>query len=346
MKLAPAAARIVADAQHEASRRKHGAVTAEHLLFALLAHGVAWRAKLPPPCRQGLRAIVARELDRLPATNAYRDAIPPALAKDVVDALRPSRWSIRETPIAPRELLVRLWLVPRVRDWFGEAQMDDALVDDVVMDATALAAGLRHLTVQPEHFLRVIAGQRWLAPFFGFDAPPALAAELDRRLPLLPSHLRDEQPSLREDLAVLVAKTKVNARMAQRPATADMLLCIALRDDEIFALFEAADMNVPALQQFLAHGHRDVPPAPTSGLVDVVFHDDDFTPIELVKEIMERKFQLPPGESKQRIHTAHDEGEVVVATLRADDAILRADETRLRARDIRVPLRVTLRSAS
>ena len=87
-------------------------------------------------------------------------------------------------------------------------------------------------------------------------------------------------------------------------------------------------MNVPALQQFLAHGHRDVPPAPTSGLVDVVFHDDDFTPIELVKGSW-AQVPAPAGRVEQRIHTAHDEGEVVVATLRADDAILRADETRL-----------------
>lgn len=340
MKLAPAAARIVADAQSEASRRKHGAVAAEHLLFALLEHGVAWRAKLPPPCRGALGAIVRRELDRLPATNAYRDAAPPALASDVVDALRPSRWSIRERPLAPRDLFVRLALLPRVRDWFGEAMMDDALVDDAVMEATLLAARLGHLTVRTAHFLRAIAEQRWL------DAPPALAAELDRRQPPLLEPRGAEQPSLGEDLAVLVAKSKVYARMAQRPATSDMLLCIALREDEVRALFEAVGFDAAALQQVLAHGARGVPEPPASGMVDVFFHDDDFTPVDLVRELMERKFQLEPAESKERIFAAQSEGEVLVATMPADEALVRADEARLRALDLRVPLRITLRSAA
>jgi ATP-dependent Clp protease adaptor protein ClpS len=80
-------------------------------------------------------------------------------------------------------------------------------------------------------------------------------------------------------------------------------------------------------------------------MVEVVFHHDDFTPVELVKELLERKFQLEPVESKVAIATAQDEGEALVATLPADEALVRVDESRARAREAGLPLRVTVRSA-
>jgi ATP-dependent Clp protease adapter protein ClpS len=313
-------------------------VAAEHLLWALLEHGAAWRVKLPPPCRDELRAFVAQGLDRLPALNAYRDAAVPALAKEVVDALRPSRWSLFEKPLPAKDLMLRIALVPRIRDWLAWATMDDLLVDDAVAEASSLAEQRGHLTVKVDHFLRVLAEQHWLG------APASLARVLDERL--VPAGAPVSEPSLGEDLAVLVAKSKVYARMGRRAATSDMLLCIALREDAVQVVLEEAGIDAEVLLQRLAHGDADLPVPPESGMVEVIFHNDDFTPIELMKELMERKFRLEPGESKHAIATAQDEGEAIVATLPAEEGFVLAHEVRVRAREMRLPLRVTVRGAT
>lgn len=335
MKLTPTAARIVAEAGQEASRRKHGEVAAEHLLWALLEHGAAWRVKLPPPCRDELRAFVVQGLDGLAAQNAYRDTNPPALAKEVVDALRPSRWTIFEKPLSPKELMLRLSMIGRVRDWLAWATMDDLLVDEAIDEATSLAANRGHLQVKVEHFLRVVSEQHWLS------APSSLATVLD--LGLMPTMTPAAEPSLSEDLAVLVAKSKVYARMGRRAATSDMLLCIALKEDAVQVIFEKARIEVEPLLQRLAHGDAPVPKTPTSGSVEVIFHHDDFTPVELVRELMERKLKLQPAESKAAIATAQDEGECVVAKLPAEEAFVLVAEARLRAREAWLPLRITIR---
>jgi ATP-dependent Clp protease adapter protein ClpS len=310
-------------------------VAAEHLLWALLEHGAAWRVKLPPPCRDELRAFVAQGLDALPALNAYRDAATPALAKEVVDALRPSRWTLFEKPLSPKDLMLRIAIIPRVRDWLAWATMDDLLVDEAIDEAISLASNRGHHRVKVDHFLRVLAEQHWLS------APSSLSRVLDERLE--PSSTPTTEPSLSEELAVLVAKSKVYARMGRRAATSDMLLCIALREDAVQVVFEQAGMDPEVLLQRLAHGDAIVPNTPTTGAVDVIFHNDDFTPVELVKELMEQKFQLTPNESKAAIATAQDEGECVVARLPADEAYVRVNEARLRAREMRLPLRITTR---
>jgi ATP-dependent Clp protease adapter protein ClpS len=338
VKLTPAAARIVANAQQEASRRKHGAVAAEHLLLALVDHSVAWRVKLPPPCRDDLRGFVEQELDRIPASNAYRDAATPALSKELVDALRPSRWTLFSRPLGPKDVMLKIAMLPRVRDWLSWASMDDLLVDDAIGEATSLATDRKHLTVKTLHFLRVIADQHWLA------ATPRLARTIDERLEA--EAPGQTEPTLSEDLSVLVAKANVYARMARRPATSDMLLAIALREDEVAAVFEAAGVDVERLLSRIAHGDVELPLAPTSGMVGVFLHHDDFTPVELLKELLERKWQLGPNESKAALATAHDEGEAPIAKLPADEAIIRVDESRQRAREARLPLRLTIRRAT
>lgn len=271
--------------------------------------------------------------------SAYRDAAPPALAKDVVDALRPSRWTVFERPLGPKELMQKLATMPRVRDWLSWASGDDLPIDDAVAEASSLASDRHHITATIPHFLRGIADQHWLG------APRALAELLDARLDAQVTPGRTERPTMSEDLAVLVAKAKVYARMAQRPATSDMLLAIALREDAVHALFEEAGMDVGALLQFLAHGTRAIPEDPIAGMVDVVFHNDDFTPVEVVKDLLLGAFDLTKAEAKTRIETAHDAGEVVIGTYDAGEAKKRADETRRQAHAARYPLRITLRPA-
>lgn len=315
-------------------------VGAEHLLRTLLAHASAWRVKLPPPCRAELAAFVEQELDRLPPVNAYRDATPPALAQEVVEVLRPSRWTVFERPLGPKELMQKLATLRRVRDWLGWASMDDLTIDDVVGEASSLASDRKHLTTTVLHFLRVIADQHWLG------APRALAELLDARLDAQAAPGRTERPTPSEELAVLVAKAKVYARMGQRPATSDMLLGIALREDAVHALFEEAGMDVQALLQFLAHGTRALPEDPATGMVDVVFCNDDLTPIEVVKDVLLAAYGLSNAEAKARIETAHETGEVVIATYEASEARTRAEQSRLQAHTARYPLRIVLRPAS
>ncbi|MBD5293024.1 MAG: ATP-dependent Clp protease adaptor ClpS [Bacteroides sp.] len=75
---------------------------------------------------------------------------------------------------------------------------------------------------------------------------------------------------------------------------------------------------------------------------DVIFHNDDFTPMDFVTFVLRAIFFLPGATSEAIMLKVHTEGKAVVGSYPYDMARSRADLTISRAREEGFPLNVTV----
>ena len=119
--------------------------------------------------------------------------------------------------------------------------------------------------------------------------------------------------------------------------------------DENAGLLKAlADVGftLRAFRWYLAHGATSAPPSPESGPVEVILHNDPFTSMPLVVEIMTSLFGKDAAAAQELMMRVHEEGRAQVAVLYARDAAEKLARLRARADAEDAPLRATLSPVS
>lgn len=81
------------------------------------------------------------------------------------------------------------------------------------------------------------------------------------------------------------------------------------------------------------------------GQYNVVFHNDDFTPMDFVTMILELIFFKSETEAVRLMLKVHHEGKAIVGTYSYDIAVTKATEANNAARNNGFPLRVTVSEA-
>lgn len=75
---------------------------------------------------------------------------------------------------------------------------------------------------------------------------------------------------------------------------------------------------------------------------EVIFHNDDFTPMEFVTDVLEKVFHMEPGEAAMKMLEVHRAGKAAVGTYSYDMARSLADKAMAMARDEGYPLEITV----
>ncbi|MCI6861467.1 MAG: ATP-dependent Clp protease adaptor ClpS [Prevotella sp.] len=75
---------------------------------------------------------------------------------------------------------------------------------------------------------------------------------------------------------------------------------------------------------------------------NVVFHNDDVTPMGFVVDILRRIFQKDPQEAERLMLKVHNEGRAVVGTYSLDIAASKASKAIHIAKDNNYPLNITV----
>ena len=77
----------------------------------------------------------------------------------------------------------------------------------------------------------------------------------------------------------------------------------------------------------------------------VIFHNDDFTTMEFVTDVLRRVFNKPADEAVVLMMKVHREGQATVGVYSYDVAMTKASQTMSMARNEGFPLRVTCEQA-
>jgi ATP-dependent Clp protease adapter protein ClpS len=350
-RLSEAAARVLDRAHDEARRRGHRAVDAGHVLAAFASmdeHSVALARRGID--RTELRMVVDATLASRPEEKGYRDGVA---SLPLSPGLRAAIEGARRSPFA-RLVAVRAdqLLEATARDATGaflgcrataRVETLDAALRRIDADTDA-----RHLSI--EHVLRALAEERWLV-----FAVRAAGGDVERLREVLDDAIaarvdEDEIAEAAAELSTSVQRTTIHATAAGVRAMCDLFVVRAVQLPRIGALFDRAGVRPVSLVRVLVHGDivvdDDATDARPDELVDVVFHDDDVTTMELVVRVLVTCFDMEPAEASEKMLLVHGNGASAVATLPADDARSKVILARDLARSHGAPLRIALRKSS
>lgn len=105
---------------------------------------------------------------------------------------------------------------------------------------------------------------------------------------------------------------------------------------------EEAGFSLRQYRWHLAHGTATEGAFPAAGPVTVTLHNDPFTPMALVVEVLRDIFGRDEQTAKELMMRVHREGSASLATMEATEARDRVTRARERARRAEMPLRVTV----
>ncbi|MCC7073789.1 MAG: ATP-dependent Clp protease adaptor ClpS [Deltaproteobacteria bacterium] len=233
-----------------------------------------------------------------------------------------------------------------LRDWSEAAQ---ACIHEAFREARARGhphVGVPHLlhSLRKEaQVARCLAGMRLDLIVLGRAIEQALLAA--------PSEWT-ANPSANERLLAVINGAVERGRSAKVAAisSGDLLLAIAEHDPQAQALLQTTGYSHSILLSLLAHG-SEAPPAPDAKLpagdtLEVVVHNDDYTPQDLVVAIFVDELNLDPARAHALMLEVHTTGQATVLSLPREQAIERARRASQRARAAGAPLRITLRAAA
>lgn len=109
----------------------------------------------------------------------------------------------------------------------------------------------------------------------------------------------------------------------------------------ILRALEDAGFSLRRYRWYVAHRRAADAPCPEAGPVRVVFHDDPFTPMEFVVEVLVGALGRDPATADALMHRVHEEGSAALATMDAAVAARGIAEVRARAEAAGWPLRVS-----
>jgi ATP-dependent Clp protease adaptor protein ClpS len=110
---------------------------------------------------------------------------------------------------------------------------------------------------------------------------------------------------------------------------------------ELVSLLAPLGFRELAFRRYVAHGDAVDPPLPETGLVRVTFHNDPFTTMQLVVDILQTVFGKSEVDASVVMMRAHSEGSVEIGTMPAEEARAKIAKAVERALAKDAPLRIT-----
>ncbi len=343
---------VVQEARSLARRYHHAAVDLDHLLSAILSHRESPPLSIVGVSRPELLARVDARLAARPPSTLYRDsAIEPSLSPGAQTALRRAAAARGLTffrAITLKELFEALLTAPTLAALVVEASLESEELELLLGQARTLAISRRHERVVVDHVLRVLMQASWfLAALQAVDADPSdLRASLEARLaaePQSPSGLRVRRSPDLDDLARLARATASLTGAAE--VGARHFVALLLRGPHRAQAFIDADVPLLSLLRYFASGRVDAgeDALETESDLDVVFHNDEWTTMEFVVEVLTQCFDVPAVEATKLMLAIHQRRELRIGSFPAADARARVGEARTRAEKASMPLRISLR---
>ncbi len=147
--------------------------------------------------------------------------------------------------------------------------------------------------------------------------------------------------------AVRVAKLSALGAGRSEVRSGDVLYALLRLDQRVEGLLAGAGLTRGRLATFLSHGvlaHPRITGGPRGDVLELVLHNDDFTPQEVVVELLEEAFGLHRDEAVARMLEVHTVGASIVASLPRAEALASANRVLDEMRGRGYPLLVTLES--
>src|SRR5262249_5418112 len=162
--------------------------------------------------------------------------------------------------------------------------------------------------------------------------------ELGEYLELLPQK-KGRAPRLDPEMERLVSRVE-----AMQGDVRDALVRIAYATKSYAAmLYHAAGVELIDLARYAAHGRVDFTPAvPAGARLALVFHNDNYTTMEVVVGLLVEIVGLPQAEAERLMLEVHHNGRAQVAVLPAARAVELAHEILRIVGENNYPLRVSL----
>lgn len=327
-------AKSALDAAREVARgHRHEVVEPEHLLRALVAdeRAGAVLADRAVDCSK-LAARIDARLAQWPMSGIYRDAhAEPAEAgvERVVERARTDGVLSRLRPITLPRLTRAACAEPRLAELLSEARAEIETASAAFEQARTLAVARRHDSVSVYHLVRVLVDQPRLADVFRRARidPGELVSNLESRLEVyVPS----------PDLIVRLPKTIPTARLL------GLLLRLPAVDHLLWEQRATAIDVLKVLARANDDLHDDLPEE-DAGDVEILFHDDDFTTMPFVVDVLCRCFAVDQAKATQLMLAVHERGSSIVKTCRGREARWRIEKARAIAELAVMPLRITWR---
>ncbi len=211
-----------------------------------------------------------------------------------------------------------------------QARSEIATAKDAIAHARMLAIGRGDPLLTVLHVTHVLADQEWMASALrevGADMQ-VLRTSLERRI---------ESAGAAEELAfgldALGARELLVSALLRTPVIADVLVEVGTGADELRR----------ALVRRGAEALDDTTLPDGDDRVEIIFHNDAFTTMEFVIEVLQRSFDLPASHAMHLMLSVHHGGMKVVKTCPAQEARQQIDDARAAARAAGMPLRITWR---
>lgn len=278
---------------------------------------------------------------------------PSTSTKPWADPQRPRprswwQWIVRALDVAfPQRLVQRSAAETQildVPDWQPEAR---ASIHDACREARARGHG----SVGVPHLLCALLKSPEITRFFHASRTDEslLRKEAERALVAAPVEWATN-PQLNDRLLAVLEFAVERSRAAKTDTVpnGELLLALHEADERCRALLEQAGCARPALVSFLAHG-QVTPPSledaiPAGARLEVMVHDDAYTPQDVVVAIFVDELMLDPDVAKASMLAVHSAGLATVLVSPRPQALELARLAEARARAEGVPLRFSLRA--
>ncbi|MDB4937551.1 MAG: clpS [Labilithrix sp.] len=213
----------------------------------------------------------------------------------------------------------------------------DAEATRLVDEARALARRYGHELVEPEHLLRALATD-------------TRATELRPWMQSAVDVAGGNGPAIRTALEAHMTSTTLLHRLNLAVASngnRESLVTGVLQSPALARIFAEHGVTPFALRRALVRrsgGELDDTSLPDGDeRVEIVFHNDDYTTMEFVIDVLGRCFAISPPDSTRSMLVVHQNGAAVVKTCAATEARWRIEKGRAFARAAEMPLRITWR---
>ncbi len=350
VKLDAEADAALARAREAARRRWRGEVRAEHVMAALFASVAVWKGlvELAIDVKE-FKGRVEEAVGAIDEVGGYRGAsLDPPLSAEVKEALELAA-ALRSIPLLGRVRIEHLFYAvlgtPSVARLVLALRSSDESVEAVVTRARALAAMYGHPELTTAHVLRVLVDTVTFADAVARAGGElgAIRAGLDG---VLSYRARRTRPSTTSEALEVVLESARRIERGRRGTTKprDILAIRLLQDKTAVALLAGWSVDAYDVIHIMTHGAPplEIAPIADSDRVEVVFHDDDFTPQAIVTEILVDAFDVPEPEAYQIMLRVDNEGLAIAGDWPAHEARDRRDRAIARARSVGAPLRITL----
>jgi ATP-dependent Clp protease adaptor protein ClpS len=352
-RLDPNTTLALAEARSLARRHHHAEADVEHLLLALFTQrdGLLTIEGVSRPELVGrLEARIAAR----PRAALYRDTVPvvdPPLSASAETALQRAasgRGLAFFRAVNRHDLFVALVTDPTLAPLVAESRIADYELDDLLDQASTLAASRQHASVTVAHVLLAMVDAEWFAAALHAAAadPELLRERLEASVISVPRARPGRRGGRSSELDDIVRLSKLRASTAGHAiASGRHFIFTVAQDLGVARAFADAGVQLPPLLRHLSSGHADPgEDAPgEEGDLAIVFHDDDWTTMEFVVGLLTQVFGLSPALATKVTFSVNSGEERVIGTLDAEEARTRVATARVRADEASMPLRISLR---